>query len=71
MFRRFTLIGGALLTLLALADRALVVRDLIQMAKNLSWLSLVFLVIGLIPVLLVIAWVLDAFQKPPDPPDSP
>jgi hypothetical protein len=67
VLKRLTLIGGVLLALLALADRALTVRDLLQiLLKNFSWIELAFLIIGLIPIVLIIAWIWGALLDPPD-----
>jgi hypothetical protein len=59
-------VGWTFLTLLALADRTLTVRDIWLMLKNLSRVELVFLIIGLIPIVLIGAWVLGALSDPPD-----
>jgi len=59
-------VGWAFLALLALADRALTVRDIWSTLRNLSWVELVFLIIGLSPIVLLAAWVWGALSDPPD-----
>jgi hypothetical protein len=68
LLRTATVVWTAVLFVIAIADRIFTVRDLLQELRSVPWWGWVLVAVGLVPILVVSFWIVQALSKKPDDP---